>query len=128
MKTLLGVAAVLELVTGLALMIAPAAVAQLLLGTGISGAGIAVGRLAGLALLSLGLACWPGRERARDTGPALLAMLTYNPLVTIYLIRLGVGKNLVGILLWPAVAIHAVLTLLLATAWFRERPSKVGTE
>jgi hypothetical protein len=128
MKKLLGVAAVLESATGLALMSAPATVAEMLLGSGLTGAGRAVGRVAGLALLSLGLACWPGRAPARDTSPALLAMLTYNPLITIYLIGLGVGAELVGILLWPAVAIHAALTLLLANAWFRERQSRAVTQ
>jgi hypothetical protein len=40
-------------------------------------------------------------------------MLIYNTLVTIYLAYLGIGGELVGILLWPAVALHAVLTGLL---------------
>jgi hypothetical protein len=105
-------------------MSVPAIVAKLLLGDGLSGAGAAVGRVAGLALLSLGLACWPGREPVRGAGQALLAILTYSVGVTIYLIRLGVGAELVGSLLWPAVVIHAVLTLLLVNAWFRERQTK----
>src|SRR6476620_1789901 len=35
---------------------------------------------------------------------ALTAMLVYNLLVTIYLISLGIGGELVGILLWSAIA------------------------
>ena len=43
-------------------------------------------------------------------------MLTYKLQVTIYIIYLGIGGELVGSLLWPAVAIHAVLTLPLGSA------------
>jgi len=39
----------------------------------------------------------------------------------LYLIYLGLGGQWPGILLWPAVAVHAVLTILLARAWFNER-------
>jgi hypothetical protein len=58
----------------------------------------------------------PGkREAAKEDGRSsvLTALLTYNLLVTIYLISLGIGGELVGILLWPAIALHALLTGLL---------------
>jgi hypothetical protein len=45
-------------------------------------------------------------------------MLTYNVLATLYLLYLGIRGEWVGILLWPAVVLHAVLILLLARAWF----------
>ena len=48
-------------------------------------------------------------------------MLTYSGGVTLYLAFVGLGGELVGVLLWPAVALHAVLTGLLAWAWFRRR-------
>ena len=117
MKRLLNVAAVIEAATGGALMIHPPLLSQLLLGADVSGAGIALGRVAGFALLSLGLACWPGPESAAVNSPALRALLTYNLLATIYLAYLGIDGRLVGSLLWPAVVIHAVLTLLLGRAW-----------
>jgi hypothetical protein len=117
MKRLLGLAAVLEAATGFALMIHPPLVTQLLLGEAVSGAGMALGRVAGFALLGLGLACWPGLESARANNPALRALLTYNLLRTVYLAYLGIGGRSVGSLLWPAVAIHAALTVLLARAW-----------
>lgn len=118
LKKLLDVATVIEVATGLALMIHPPLLSQLLLGEVVSGAGMALGRVAGFALLSLGLACWPNRESSRDNTPALRALLTYNLLATLYLAYLGVSGQSVGSFLWPAVAIHAVLTLLLARAWF----------
>jgi hypothetical protein len=117
---LLPVEAAIEAATGLALTIYPQGVSSLLLGTDLAGAGIAVGRVAGIALLALGLLCWVSR---RDTNKAatFVAMLTYNLLVTAYLLLLGLGGALVGILLWPAIAIHAVLTVLVASTWFNAR-------
>ena len=53
-------------------------------------------------------------------------MLTYSLLVTLYLIYLGVGGEWTGKLFWAAVAVHAVLTILLARAWFNERKAREG--
>ena len=99
MKRLLGLAAVLESATGLALMIYPSLVTRLLLGEGAFGAGLAVGRVGGFGLLALGLACWPGLESAGANTRGLRALLTYNLLATLYLAYLGVGGAVVGIML-----------------------------
>ena len=120
---LLSLAAAIEAVTGLALIIDPQVASRLLLGAELAGAGIAVARVAGIALLSLGLVCWMSRQDASKTA-VLAATLTYNLLVTAYLIYLGLGADLVGILLWPAIAIHAVLTLLFANVWFSDQRTK----
>jgi hypothetical protein len=125
-RGLLSVAAGIEAATGLALIVIPQAVSSLLLGANLVGAGIAVGRVAGVALLSLGLVCWMSRQQPGKTA-ALPAMLTYNLLVTAYLTRLGIGGELVGILLWPATAIHAALTLLFAYVWLNgEEQPRLG--
>ena len=123
---LLSLAAAIEAVTGVALIISPQAVASLLLGADLDGAGVAVGRVAGIALLSLGLLCWMSRQDASKTA-VLTAMLAYNLLVTAYLMYLGFDGNLVGRLLWPAVVIHAVLTLGFAYAWFSDQRSEATT-
>jgi hypothetical protein len=119
---LLAFAAILEAATGLVLIGTPSLLASLLLGAELSAAGQAVGRIAGLALLALGLACWPKREPPTRTSRTLWGLLVYNPLVTIYLFYLGVGRELAGPLLWPAVAVHAVLTIGLARAWLAAEP------
>jgi hypothetical protein len=46
-------------------------------------------------------------------------MLTYSLLVTLYLLYLGVRGEWVGPLLWPAVAVHTALTMLLVGPLFR---------
>ncbi len=99
-------------------MIYPPFLSELLLGEVVSGAGMALGRVAGFALFSLGLACWPGADSAGARTSALRALLTYNLLTTLYLAFLGLAGQSVGRLLWPAVALHGALTFLLARAWF----------
>lgn len=106
MKKVLIFAAVAEAATGLALLIAPALVGQLLLGEQLAGVAVPAGRVAGMALVGLGIACWPG--------PPLLGMLSYGVLVTLYLAYLGLAAGLSGVLLWPAVALHAILTVLMS--------------
>jgi hypothetical protein len=117
MNRLLTLTAIIEAATGLALMAVPSVVVRLLLGGEISGASIPLGRVAGFGLLSLGMACWPGRYPTGNTAPALRAMLTYNSLATLYFLFLGIGGEFVGPLLWPAVALHGILSLLLARQW-----------
>jgi hypothetical protein len=113
MKRVLIFAAVGETGTGLALLIVPSLVGLLLLGEELSGRAIPVARVAGIALIGLGVACWPGTP--------LVGMLTYSAAVTLYLAYLGFAGGLTGILLWPAVALHGVLTLLLARAWHKDQ-------
>ena len=40
-------------------------------------------------------------------------MLAYNLLATLYLCYLGIAGKPVGMLLWPAVALHLLFTVLL---------------
>jgi hypothetical protein len=117
MNRLLAFAAIIEAATGVALMAMPAAVVRLLLGGELTGASIPLGRVAGVALLSLGISCWPGGNSLGNTAPARRAMLTYNALVALYLFCLGIRGESVGLLLWPAVLMHSILSLLLARQW-----------
>jgi len=111
-RALTKASAAIELGTAGALIVVPDIVAHLLLGSELSGGGIAVARVAGLALLALGLACWPGGEEAARQ--AARALFVYNLLAGIYLGYLRVGGGFVGYLLWPACVLHIVLGLLLA--------------
>jgi hypothetical protein len=123
MKKLLAITALGEACTGLVLLVYPPIVVRLLFAAEIAGAGIVMSRIAGISLIALGVACWPGREAKW----ALCGMLTYSSLATLYLIYLGVGGEWAGKLFWPTVAVHAVLTILLALAWFNERKARRGT-
>ena len=70
----------------------------------------------GIALIALGIACWPGTP--------LVGMLSYSAAVTLYLAYLGLAGGLSGILLWPAVVLHLILTALLARASTRGKEPK----
>ncbi len=106
-------AAVAEAATGLALLIVPSLVGLLLLGEELTGIAIPVARVAGIALIALGIGCWPG--------PPLVGMLTYSTVVALYLAYLGLAVGLTSILLWPAVALHAVLSILLGRSWLASK-------
>ena len=106
------VAAVAEIATGIALLVAPSMVGQLLLGTELGGAAALVAHVAGIALVGLGIACWPGTP--------LAGMATYGAGITLFLAYLGVKGISTGVLLWPAVAAHAILTAILLWAMMRK--------
>ena len=105
MKNVLILAAVAEVATGVALLIVPSLVGRLLFGAELTGVAIPVARVTGIALIALGVACWPG--------PPLVGMLMYSAVVTLYLAYVGLAGGLTGILLWPAVVLHVILTGLL---------------
>ena len=105
MKGTLIFAAVAEAATGLALLIVPSLVGQLLLGEELTGVAIPVARVAGIALIALGITCWPG--------PPIAGMLAYSALATGYLAYLGFAGVFAGVFLWPATVLHLILTALL---------------
>jgi hypothetical protein len=119
-RTSLVLAAVLEVTAGLVLIISPSVFVHLLLAADVVGTGFTLGRVAGVALLSLGVACWPGADSGRRRVQSVYAMLTYNSLVAAFLAYLGAARGFSGILLWPAVVIHGVLALLFASAAWKQ--------
>jgi len=114
MRTLLIVTAVIEAGTGLALAMSPSAPVAMLLGSSLdTPTGLVVGRVAGAALLSLGIACWLARndEQSRAAAGLLVAMLLYNTAVAAVLAYAGIGLRLTGVGIWPAVLLHAALAV-----------------
>ena len=111
MSRLLKLTAIIEAATGLALLALPSFVVQLLLGAEISGASMPLGRVAGAALLALGVACWLARDdtQSRAARGLVSAMVLYNLGVVIILGSAGLGSQSVGIALWPAVILHAAM-------------------
>ena len=81
MDKILMLAALAEAGTGVILLAYPPIVVRLLFDAEIVGAGITMSRLAGIALIGLGVACWPGT----DTRWALTGMVTYSGLAMLYL-------------------------------------------
>lgn len=108
MKNVLTIAAVAEAVTGVALLLVPSLVGQWLLGAEVTGIAAVVARVAGIALIALAVACGPGTP--------LQGMLVYSAAITVYLGYLGIAGGMGGVLLWPAVVLHALMTALLLKA------------
>lgn len=109
MNIVLAVAALSEALTGLILLASPRIALRLLLGTETIGMVEVVSRFGGIGLIGLGIACWPtdaGRQQ-------LHGMVTYGALAALYLAYVGVSGPGGGLLLWPAVVVHAVLIVLL---------------
>jgi len=106
MKKLLIFAALAEAGFGLLLLAYPPIVARLLFAADLSGAGVIIGRLTGMCLIALGIACWPDN----DSRNAFYGMLTWSVLAMLYLIIVGVSGS-AGILLWLAVVVHAAIAV-----------------
>jgi len=114
MNRLFKLTAIIEAATGLALLVVPSVVVQLLLGSPLdTSAAVTLGRVAGAALLVLGVACWLAHcdEQSRAARGLVAAMLLYNISVAAVLAFAGLGLGLHGIALWPAVILHAVMAV-----------------
>jgi len=114
---------VLEVITGLALIFKPAIVIKLLLGVEASGMEMVIGRCFGIGLFGLVFACWPDTQKSVSSTAAFRGMLIYNALIAAYLAYLGIVGHVGGVLLWPAVALHAVMTGLLVRSMRLDPPA-----
>ena len=113
-RTLALLSSAIEAMTGVALIAVPTLVGRLLLGVDLPGSGIAVARVAGFALLALGVGCWPRGDVA--TSQSIRALFIYNLLAGLFLGYLALGGVFSGYLLWPASVLHVVLALLMLRA------------
>jgi hypothetical protein len=108
MKPALVFAAIGETLTGVALLIVPAWIGRLLFGVELIDVAAIAARVAGIALIALGIACWRGMQ--------LIGMLTYSAGVALFLAWVGLTGGSAGIILWPVVVLHVILTALLMRA------------
>src|SRR6266496_3458108 len=114
MSRLLKLTAIIEAATGLGLIAVPSVVVRLLLGSPLdTSAAVMLGRVAGAALLALGVACWLARDdtQSRAARGLVVAMLIYNIAATAFLAFAGIGLGLHGVALWPAVVLHAAMAI-----------------
>jgi PPE-repeat protein len=125
MKSLLTMTAVIEGGTGLVLVALPSPLAALLLGSSLkTPVALTVARVAGVALIAAGVACWLARHdgQSRAARGLVGAMALYNAGIFTVLVYAGLGSGLVGIGLWPTVLVHAAMTLWCVTSLPRNRP------
>jgi hypothetical protein len=130
MKLLLRLTAFIEAATGLGLIALPALVVRLLLGSALdTSAAVTLGRVAGAGLLALGVACWLVRDdtQSRAARGLVVAMLLYNVAAAAILAYAGFGLRLQGVALWPAVVVHAVMTVWCAAS-LRRSPGEFTSD
>jgi hypothetical protein len=113
-KNLLTLEAVIEVGAGLGMVVLPSLLATLLLGSSLdTPVALTVARVAGVALLALGIACWLARHdgQSRAARGLLGAMVVYNAGVFMVLVYAGIGLGVSGTGLWPVVVVHAAMTV-----------------
>ena len=105
------VTAVMEVGAGLALVVAPALVIGLLFSPSEIQTAVAIARLAGVALLSLGAACWWARHDDDSAASRALVsgLLIYNAAVVALVLAGNFGS--VGPLLWVITLLHGAMAL-----------------
>jgi hypothetical protein len=112
-NTLFATTAVIEAGAGLALLCLPSAAAKLLLGAPLQEpAAFTVARVGGAGLFTLGIACWLASSDTQSSAARGLttAMVVYNLGVALILGAAGLRLPPVGVILWPAVVLHAAMT------------------
>jgi hypothetical protein len=111
-NTLYTATAVIELGAGFALLCFPSATVVLLVGAPLeTPAALTVARVGGAGLLALGVACWLARDDTQSPAAwgLVAAMGLYNLSAVVVLGAAGIRLQPVGVVLWPAVALHAVM-------------------
>ena len=122
------VTAVVETGAGLALLLVPSISLTTLLGISpAEPAALVIARVGGAALLSIGITSFLAR---RDNhGPAqlgvLIGLLFYNVAAASLLTYAGAVLKMVGLVLWPGVALHAALAVWCVMN-FRGKPQEIG--
>ena len=125
-RYLLIATAALEAATGLLLLFLPKVPLVLLLGIVLPGTEVAlVSRIAGAAVLAIGVSCWLARTEANASAQRalLIGVLIYDAIVAALLAYSGWVLGMAGIALWPAVVIHALLAVWCLSVLRRSRPA-----
>lgn len=102
----------LELLTGAALLAAPSIVTELLLGSGAPAQRGVLARLLGGGLVSFGVTGLMSAHEPNERG-ALVGFTLYNGLTAAILGIAGSQGAAHGVLLWPVVAFHSGVAVLL---------------
>jgi uncharacterized protein YacL len=108
------VSAVIEVGTGLGMIVLPSLIAALLLGAPVTTAlELVMARLGGVALLALGLACFLAAGDAQSRAARGLAggMVLYDIGAVATLLYAALGLGLTGVLLWPAALLHVAMAV-----------------
>jgi hypothetical protein len=121
----LTVKAVLEVGAGLALLAIPSLATSLLLGARSTNPSVpVVGRIAGAALLAIGIACWLARPESasRAAFGLVVGLFFFDACVVAILLLAHFHSGFTGIGIWSAIANHSGLGLWSVFCISRARP------
>ncbi len=107
-RLLFKASAIIEVLTGLAFLVAPTLVVGLLLGEGMRPIGIAVARVLGIGLLSVGVAAWESPQQHSRLAPRA-GLCIYNIGIAVLLAILGTTGGMHAPLLWPVAGLHGMI-------------------
>jgi hypothetical protein len=123
-RQLLTFAAAFESLTGLALIRAPEATAVFILGAKPKVVGVMLGRVCGVALVALGIACWGARTDSESTARTgtLKTITFYNAGVGLFLVLFAAIAKTGSIVQWSAGVLHLALAAAFACAGYLYNP------
>ena len=114
LRLLLLVTAIAEGATGAALLLAPNVPVWILFGQSLDSAlALLIGRVAGAALLALGIACWRAADDAQSPAAVglVVSLLIYDLIAAALLFYAWFGLEQSGVGLWVAIVAHLLLAL-----------------
>lgn len=113
MKKLLVFTSLVEFSLGISLVIVPSIVLKLLFGIEDSKSITALSQLTGIVFLCFAIACFPSKNSTDSNinASAFKAMFLYNILAAVYLGYMKFAEQFDGILLFPAVILHSMITI-----------------
>jgi hypothetical protein len=113
LRSLLRVSAAIEVGAGVAALLVPRLLVTLLFGpASATPLELVLARFVGIALLSLGMACWwaANDPESRAAEGVVKAMLLYDIAAAVLLLY-AATSGLTGIVLWPAIFLHSAMAV-----------------
>ena len=107
------ISCLVELSTGLPLVLVPDVVMTLLFGSPVTGGGHQLAQLFGAALIGLGISCWSASVPDAQPSSARLGLTLYNLTAAVFLVGFAVTGAAQGPMAGPAGLLHLVLGLLM---------------
>ena len=107
------ISCLVELSTGVPLVLVPGVVMTLLFGSPLSDGGDQLAQLFGAALIGLGISCWSASAPDARPSSARLGLILYNLTAALFLIGFAITGAAQGLMAGPAGMLHLVLGLLM---------------
>ena len=107
------ISCLVELSTGVPLVLVPGVVMTLLFGSPLSDGGDQLAQLFGAALIGLGISCWSASAPDARPSSARLGLMLYNLTAALFLIGFAITGAAQGLMAGPAGMLHLVFGLLM---------------